>query len=562
LSKQHVDIWEHAALLYHGYEWQAAADTFYFLAHKLGDTEERTLCFLNTALIQARLGDFEAAATTLEEAVAIDQDYLMTAFIVGLVRYELRDAAKAEACFEICMDGLVHHDIDHNDVRMSFVLDRPMVHGNLRAVREAQFRAKVTGSDLALMNSIPLECIFEAPLRFSQVDGVETTSQSLSDNISLLDDLPERMQGITLVGPAKDFPRRNVPSPGEWFKSLRSPASSTITSPAEGPLSSIPEHGETTSPAIYSPATLYSSAVPSTKAALRKRITWHRRPSTPYTPRDARADSESTRDLARFIRTAGQAQLHDLVPRNPRGEYVPVDELATFINAHSPEKIQEAVSGNRIQLNQHLVQNFTLNRQLSSVVSSPTSLQHVETHSEIPAPIVQFARPHDELESHWSSSTTSEPISPFTLPSPVVSTFQVLQPQAYDPAEPKKTRREIGIREGEISPPSMQRYDFGGHRPPIFRKLVKQERPAPNEHSERERDHTLQLLEGTLPPMSERIAKASRLRSMDKPLPLVPAAKDGETSSSSASSPKSVATENFFEKVLGKVKTETRILRH
>lgn len=173
LTAQHIDLWEHAALLYHSYEWQAAADTFTALASDVEDVEMSSRCCVNSVLIQARLGDFRAAQNTLQTAIMAESIYLLAVFVAGLIAYEFHDRNKAERCFELCFDGLRNQeDLVFGCWGLDFVLEREVVRGNLRALRSGEFRARVMGSHAVPMNGVPAEFIFEAPLREGGSDGV------------------------------------------------------------------------------------------------------------------------------------------------------------------------------------------------------------------------------------------------------------------------------------------------------------------------------------------------------------------------------------------------------
>lgn len=51
LSAQQLDLWEHAALLYHSYEWQTAAEFFVKLATDIEDVGWSSRCCLNAVLV-------------------------------------------------------------------------------------------------------------------------------------------------------------------------------------------------------------------------------------------------------------------------------------------------------------------------------------------------------------------------------------------------------------------------------------------------------------------------------------------------------------------------------
>ncbi|KAI7056797.1 hypothetical protein KC352_g44303, partial [Hortaea werneckii] len=108
LSSAHIDLWEHAALLYHHFEWQTAIETFQHLFHTIpvSAPEARTRCLLNVGIIQARLGDYALAAQTLEDAARTDGEFVLTPFLLGIVEWELGNLIKAEACLEISLVAL------------------------------------------------------------------------------------------------------------------------------------------------------------------------------------------------------------------------------------------------------------------------------------------------------------------------------------------------------------------------------------------------------------------------------------------------------------------------
>jgi tetratricopeptide (TPR) repeat protein len=77
------DLWEHACLLYHNFEWQSAADTFAYLAKVSSDPIDQRIFVLNRGLIEARLGDFDLASVSFEKALLLDGDDPVAHFLLG-----------------------------------------------------------------------------------------------------------------------------------------------------------------------------------------------------------------------------------------------------------------------------------------------------------------------------------------------------------------------------------------------------------------------------------------------------------------------------------------------
>ncbi|KAK0285084.1 hypothetical protein LTR35_005286 [Friedmanniomyces endolithicus] len=168
LTAQDIDLWEHAALLYHGYEWQASIDAFKNLAGRFNG-EYRTLCALNVSIIQARLGDNLDARQTLEAAAIYDPNYIMIPFILALVEWDLGNLAKTQACLNTCWESLSKSDrVDFRAQGLEFVLTADYVHTLLRFLRETGFDrhgTAIRGSVHVVPWVLPAEYIFEAPLR-------------------------------------------------------------------------------------------------------------------------------------------------------------------------------------------------------------------------------------------------------------------------------------------------------------------------------------------------------------------------------------------------------------
>ncbi|TKA80962.1 hypothetical protein B0A55_02397 [Friedmanniomyces simplex] len=168
LTAQDIDIWEHAALLYHGYEWQDAIDAFRSLVSRL-DGEHRTLCALNASIIQSRLGDYLEARQTLEAAATYNQNYVLIPFLLALVEWDLGNLTKTKACFDGCLESLRRSgNVDYRAQGLDFVLTADYVHqlsGHLRETGYDRYGTAKRGIVHIVPSVLPAECIFEAPPR-------------------------------------------------------------------------------------------------------------------------------------------------------------------------------------------------------------------------------------------------------------------------------------------------------------------------------------------------------------------------------------------------------------
>ncbi|KAI7205972.1 hypothetical protein KC365_g17484, partial [Hortaea werneckii] len=327
LSSEHIDLWEHAALLYHHFEWHSAIDTFQHLALTIPAEakEARTLCLLNVAIIQARLGDYALAAATLEVAAHTDGSFILTPYLLGIMEWELGNLIKAEACLEISLLALRRHagegNVDFSRHGLDFRLQGEVVREGLRRLRgvnlfsEEEVQGRIVG-----FPGFSADCIFEAPVREG---GRSSSSSEEEEDLTVKrreeQDLPAKggkealsnRQPDSLVVSSSSPKPTTIKNPRETFQDLKAflrghkpiqrPNTRTSTAPPD-PLRPRPPHPLPAVAPAAAEATYHS--------------TWRRRPTTPYIPRDARGEYHSVGELARFIRRY-QNQAAPMSPRDP-----------------------------------------------------------------------------------------------------------------------------------------------------------------------------------------------------------------------------------------------------
>ena len=262
------DLWEHACLLYHNFEWQSAADTFAYLAKVSSDpTDQRTFA-LNSGLIEARLGDFDLASVSFGKALLLNEDDPIAHFLLGLVSVELEDHYAGYVHLKRTLERLPAEVLDCRTRGLDFGLTRSAVEADIERVRATLKLGKNPAGKATLtpicLHNIPAELIFEAPLRPGSSPSVERTPGDRHEPSSA----PESDAGLTR-DPKTPVTRRNS-------------YSAVSTHPTVG---------------VETTEIGFDRQLPSTaplQSLLRKKLS----------PRDAQIRDGSTKELARFLRHA------------------------------------------------------------------------------------------------------------------------------------------------------------------------------------------------------------------------------------------------------------------
>jgi hypothetical protein len=261
------DLWEHACLLYHNFEWQSAADTFSQLARLSQDPIDQKTFALNRGLIEARLGDYDLAAVSFEKALLLDADDPVAHFLLGVVSVELEDHYAGYAHLKRTLERLPAEVLDCRTRGLDFGLvrsaveeDAERVRATLKTGKDQAGKAKVTP---IFLHNIPAEFIFEAPPRPGSISQEERTSVD---------------RHASSTNPRSDARlTRDPKTPAPTTPDTISTAPTAAAKPTE--IGFVPQL----------PSTSPLQSLP------RKRLS----------PRDAQIREGSTKELARFLRHAG-----------------------------------------------------------------------------------------------------------------------------------------------------------------------------------------------------------------------------------------------------------------
>ncbi|KAF2767766.1 hypothetical protein EJ03DRAFT_142954 [Teratosphaeria nubilosa] len=501
ITGEELDIWEHAALLYHGYDWSNAAEAFRQLSIQVSDIEAATICALNAALIQASLGEFELAAVTVEQAARMDQDLIITPYIMGIIDWELAQFIKAEACLDVCLRALNGGDVSFADLGLDFVLYSRNVRRQLNALRldaSGSF-----GPPTAMGPVIPAECIFEPPLRSrsrSWCRAISHTSLASARNMptqsytahhdrsnSVLRD-PLQPAGYSTrttrppTPPSRSLLGRSLRRPSP-LRVVKKPLVSKLTEDASPSSSGTVEASHSLSPSISPTPTsdTWPRKTPKNPGPNRER--------PPWTARDAHGEYGSVRELASFIRRAQDgktAAIAALQPRDATTNTASTKELAKFLKHagksrplipqadldlfHDDENEDDAAAlrtvtpaangqgsgsarkGPFVSVKNNSSEN-ALRSSLPSTLASPLCEQASSQGGsplQLPSPHVSFRRSQTlDSRSPQIQVTNGDYFS--ALPSAIYqllppTTYQPLPPTAYHPPLPTKG-------EGKTPPP-------------------------------------------------------------------------------------------------------------
>lgn len=184
------DLWEHACLLFHSFEWQSAADTFLDLERSSPDHTAQSNFALNRGLVEARLGDFDLASASFNRALLLVGTDPVAHFLLGILNTELGDYTRASTLFECALEKLNGDKLDCRARGLAFTLARSSVRENAERVRSIlTATAGRLGENKAVplcLHSIPADIIFEAPSRSEDTSQAReiTTIQNASSRVS------------------------------------------------------------------------------------------------------------------------------------------------------------------------------------------------------------------------------------------------------------------------------------------------------------------------------------------------------------------------------------------
>ncbi|SMR44415.1 unnamed protein product [Zymoseptoria tritici ST99CH_3D1] len=492
LTDEQHDLWEHAALLHHGYEWQNAATSFQYLAHTIRGESASNLCLLNAALVFARLGDYDIAAETLDGGGQTEELLPLTLYLMGHVELELKqNIEKARDCFAVALKQLevvggcqsFHHlglEFTLYAVDLRYILEmldpnggEPIMTSNPGAIAvngifEAPSRSWNTSTTtIDTMNPNVLSSSFSgyssdgssttgSPLKIARfgpriVEALRTSKSTGSFKVfknHLISDL-------SLSDNTKSFTYRTSLGRQRASKSTSRIFDKGIPPPIpSAPLSNLP-------------ATAFTHASPKVNRNL---------PPTPIPidngrkiPRSARTLPESTSTLASFIKNLPPQQHKSaLQPRSAEGDFSPMREMTDFLRGTAPPgERAKSPAPLRTRKASPAPRMTTGGSSSRSSSSPPSSVSSLGSRSATPPP-----PPSHSISLQRSASTNPDPPRQSALrhASSVASTLRrvasAVPPKEVHPALREGFRlRESTIGSGRAVKPTSMVVELEGDIP-------------------------------------------------------------------------------------------------
>lgn len=232
ISKKALDIWEHASLLYHGFEWESAAENFSYLSGTLTLDIERTLCLLNAAIIYARLGEFTTARSILDTAEPTGELLPLTMFIIGHVEFELENYDKSKECLQIALKSLNGTSQRYSHLGLQFILKASHIKQNLQILDSRNDFYGIAGA----MAALPADNVFEPPERARNELQCSTV---ISSNDSATSDQPPTLTDGSASPsnpstPTDEYPGTTVHK-YDWWHPHEHTTRPRIKEPIDGP---------------------------------------------------------------------------------------------------------------------------------------------------------------------------------------------------------------------------------------------------------------------------------------------------------------------------------------
>lgn len=334
LTNEQLDVWEHATVLYHGFDWQTAAETFLFLSRTINRNLESTLCLLNAALVFSRCGEYLTASKILHEAEPNHQTLALTMFLMGHVEFELGKFREAEDSLKFALHSLNGSNQRFDHLGLEFVLRASHIQQSLRTFDTKNDLVGMLGT----LGALPADGVFEAPSR-NQATVASNQRPSMhsrsSTDSGMLPTLTDRSSPSAPASPIESVISLEYGSDGMRWRGLPEDPDVHVSTPTRP--SSIYKAMQT--PTVFE-RMLGEQARPATTKAFspfsKVLPAFRRTRQSGLEPREARVRGDSVRGLANFIRTL-PSQNKTMQPKEAKVKDDSTMTLADFFRTSGPD---------------------------------------------------------------------------------------------------------------------------------------------------------------------------------------------------------------------------------
>ncbi|KAI9761773.1 MAG: hypothetical protein M1835_008117 [Candelina submexicana] len=190
-----LDLWSHAVLLFHAYEWEQAVTAHRRLIKRCESTIPLARLWFNVGVIRSHLGEYFLASEAFIKAVKIRKDLAIGWFCLGMAVFQLGDFRKAKRPFQRCLSlfGEATTSIDYRPMGLDFILEKTKVEWNARQTffekNHKQMKAPLPLDTHLSLNRLPAGKVFQPRGQWTAgagfADGAEfALSSSISSSIT------------------------------------------------------------------------------------------------------------------------------------------------------------------------------------------------------------------------------------------------------------------------------------------------------------------------------------------------------------------------------------------
>ncbi|KAI9703733.1 MAG: hypothetical protein M1836_007503 [Candelina mexicana] len=190
-----LDLWSHAVLLFHSYEWEQAVTAHRRLIKRCENIIPLARLWFNVGVIRSHLGEYFLASEAFIKAVKVRKDLAIGWFCLGMAVFQLGDFRKAKRPFQRCLSlfGEATTSIDYRRMGLDFVLEKTRVEWNARQTffekNHKQMKAPMPLDTHLSLNRLPAGKVFQPRGQWTAgagfADGAELAlSSSISSSIT------------------------------------------------------------------------------------------------------------------------------------------------------------------------------------------------------------------------------------------------------------------------------------------------------------------------------------------------------------------------------------------
>lgn len=177
-----IDLWSHANLLFHNFEWEQALSQHRRILRQCGSDVRKGFLWFNIGAIRGVLGEYYLAAESFAKAIKYEPDSAVSWYCLGISLFQLEAFRSAKKAFDSCLRSLgAEERIDYHEEGLDFVLEKTRVEWNSRqALFEKNYKKARAPLPLGRhlgINSMPAGNLFEPPT-FGDDDGINKDTEA------------------------------------------------------------------------------------------------------------------------------------------------------------------------------------------------------------------------------------------------------------------------------------------------------------------------------------------------------------------------------------------------